>query len=140
MHDTQPGDGGSASSTQGPRDPGEELHQALNEQTRLNEELNQLRERQKAEGQTKEDAVRYNTTIMNLLGQLVPRVMNLCAQAAQYASSLQSSASASSASMKPSKPDSSVKPVVTQPPKAILKPPEKVESGKGKATGLINPK
>ena len=68
MHDTQLGDGGSASSIAGPRDPGKELHAALNEQTRLNEELNRLNQRQRAGGQTKEDALRY-TTIMTLLGQ-----------------------------------------------------------------------
>ena len=48
LHDTQPRDGGSASSIQGPRDPWEELHATLKEQTKLSEELNRIIERQRS--------------------------------------------------------------------------------------------
>ena len=126
MHDTQPGDGGAASSTVGPRDPGEELHAALNEQTRLNEEISRLNQRQRAGGQTKEDALRY-TTIMALLAQMGPRIMDLCNQTIQHAIALQSSASASSSSAKPDKQDHLSKQGHQPPPKVDVQSSSKVE-------------
>ena len=99
MHDSQPGDGGS---TKVPSNPQEELQLALNEQTKLNEEINQIIERQKSGAPIKEDAMRY-TTIMNLMAQMGPRIMELWNQASQQSYSAPSGTSASSTEKNPIK-------------------------------------